>query len=168
MGKSVMQHQFGNSPSLDKPRAVFDRSSSLKTAFDAGYLIPIYCDEVLPGDTMDMRAFVFARLATPIYPIFDNIFIDLHWFEVPFRQVCDEFKKLMGEQINPGDSIDYTMPIMAAPASVGHGEESLSDYLGIPTKIADLEHISTYHRAYASIYNHWFPSHDRVGSGLPV
>jgi hypothetical protein len=162
--KSVMAHQFSRAPTADIPRSSFNRSHGLKTTFDAGYLIPIYCDEALPGDTFSMNPTLFARLNTPINPIMDNMFLDVHFFSVPIRQLWDNFRKFCGEQIDPGDSIDYTIPTMTAPATTGYANESLSDYLGLPTKVPDYDHSALYHRAYAHIFNHWYRDQNLIDS----
>ena len=154
--QSVMKHSFSHSPSANIPRASFDRSCGYKTTFDAGYLIPVFVDEALPGDTFKLNMTSFARLATPLFPFMDNLHLDTHFFAVPNRLVWDNWQKFNGEQVDPDDSTDYLVPTMTSPASVGYSNQSLSDYFGIPTAIADLEHISLYHRAYNLIYNEWF------------
>lgn len=154
--KSVMTHNFSQVPKADIQRSSFDRSHGYKTTFDAGYLVPIFVDEALPGDTFNVSMSHFARLSTPIAPFMDNLFFDTFFFAVPIRLVWDNFKKFMGEQINPGDSTTYYVPYMDAPAVTGHVVGSLSDYMGIPTGIAGLRHSSLWHRAYNLIYNEWF------------
>jgi hypothetical protein len=154
--KSVMQHQFSQVPKAEIQRSKFDRSHGLKTTFDAGNLVPMFTDEVLPGDTFNLRTTAFARLATPLFPLMDNMFMETHYFFVPNRLLWDNFKKFHGQQDNPADSIDFTVPIMTSTASTGYANESLHDYFGIPTQVAGLDHISLYHRAYNLIYNEWF------------
>ncbi len=153
--KSVMKHQFSEVPHADIQRSSFDRSHGFKTTFDAGKLIPILVDEVLPGDTINLNMTGFARMATPIFPIVDNAFMETHFFAVPVRLLWDNWKKFNGEQTNPGDSIDYTIPTMTSPGT-GYDNESLSDYFGIPTQVGGLEHSSLWHRAYNLIYNEWY------------
>lgn len=153
--RSVMVHQFSQVPEADIPRSRFDRSHGVKTTFDAGYLVPIYVDEALPGDTFSCNMSMFGRLATPLHPFMDNMFVDVFFFAVPNRLVWTNWKKFNGEQDNPGDSTSYIIPTMTAPAG-GYGEQSLSDYFGIPTKIAGLVHSALWHRAYNLIYNEWF------------
>ena len=153
--KSVMQHSFSNVPNVEIPRSTFDRSHGIKTTGNAGYLLPVYLDEALPGDSFTMNMTGFARLATPIHPIMDNMRMQTFFFAVPIRLIWDNWVKFNGEQRNPGDSIDYTIPTMTSPVG-GYGEESLSDYFGIPTKVAGLEHSSLWHRAANLIYNDWF------------
>lgn len=136
-------------------RSTFDRSHGYKTTFNAGKLIPVFVEEALPGDTFNLKAAMFGRLATPLKPIMDNMFIDIHFFSVPNRLVQSNFKKLMGEQLNPGDTTDYLMPTITAPSG-GYTESSIYDYLGLPTKITGLEHRADILRAYNLIYNEWY------------
>ena len=150
-----MKHQFSEVPRAEIQRSSFDRSHGFKTTFDAGNLVPCLVDEALPGDTFNVDMTGFARLATPIHPLMDNMFMDTHFFSVPIRLLWDNWEKFNGAQTDPGDSIDYTVPTMTSPAG-GYANESLSDYFGIPTKIAALEHSSLWHRAYNLIYNEWF------------
>lgn len=152
---SVMNHQYGLVPRADIPRSSFNRSHGYKTTFDSGYLIPFYCDEALPGDTFTLKASLFARLATPIVPIMDNMFLETFFFAVPLRLIWDNWKKFCGEQDHPGDSTDYLVPQTTSPAG-GVTAGSLSDYLGIPIGVANLNFCSLYHRAYHLIWNEWF------------
>lgn len=153
---SVMSHKFSQVPSADIQRSSFDRSHGYKTTFDSGYLVPIFIDEALPGDTFNCNMTGFGRLATPIHPFMDNLFVDSFFFAVPVRLIWDNWKKFNGEQTDPGDSTDYIVPTMTSTAVTGYTEGSLSDYFGIPTEIPDLTHMSLYHRAYNLIYNEWF------------
>lgn len=149
-------HKFSETPKVDIQRSSFDRSHGFKTTFDSGYLVPILVDEALPGDTFSVNMTAFARLATPIYPIMDNMYMTTHFFSVPYRLVWDHWKNFMGERRpDPDSTIDYTVPTMTSPAG-GYANESLSDYMTIPTKIAGLVHNSLHHRAYNLIYNEWF------------
>ncbi len=113
-------------------------------------------DEALPGDTMSLRMSTFARLATPLHPIMDNMYMDFFFFSVPMRLLWDNWQKFCGEQDNPGDTTDYLIPIMATSAGPGEVVGSLSDYFGIPTGIPDLDHSAMWHRAYHRIWNEWF------------
>jgi hypothetical protein len=162
--KSVMQHMFSQVPQANIPRSQFNRSCGLKTTFDSGYLVPIFVDEALPGDTFNCHMTAFTRMSTPIHPFMDNVFMDSFFFAVPIRLIWDNFQKFNGEQIDPGDSTDYLIPVMEAPASGGHDEGSLSDYLGIPTQVDSLEHSSLWHRAYNLIYNEWFRDQNLIDS----
>jgi len=152
---SVMKHQFSQVPQATIPRSSFDRSCGHKTTFDSGYLVPVFCDEALPGDTFSLHASFLARLSTPKFPIMDNMFLDTFWFAVPIRLLWANWQKFNGEQDDPGDSTSFLVPTMTSPGG-GYTESSLSDYLGIPTKVASLTHSSLWHRAYNLIYNEWF------------
>lgn len=153
--KSVMKHQFSQVPRADIPRSSFDRSHGFKTTFDSGYLVPIYVDDVLPGDSFNLTMSGFARLATPLHPFMDNVFMDVFFFFVPNRLVWDNFQKFFGEQVNPGDSTSYLVPTMTSPGG-GYASNSLHDYFGLPTLVAGVTHISLFHRAYNLIWNEWF------------
>jgi hypothetical protein len=153
--KSPNQAHFAKAPQAQIQRSQFNRSCGLKTTFDSGYLVPVFVDEVLPGDTFNLRMTAFSRLATPMRPFMDNLYLDSQFFFVPLRLIWDNFQKMMGEQVDPGDSTDYLVPTMQAPAG-GYASQSLSDYFGIPTGIESLEHSALFHRAYNLIYNEWY------------
>ncbi len=153
--KGVMNHFFSKVPNAEIQRSVFDRSHGLKTTLNAGDLVPIFVDEALPGDTFDLNLTAFARLSTPIFPIMDNLYMDFQFFAVPLRLLWSNFQKFMGEQDDPGDSVDFTIPIGTSPAG-GYAQGTLSDYFGIPTKIQGISHSILWHRAYNLIYNEWY------------
>ena len=154
--QSTTQHFFSQVPLADIPRSNFNRSCGLKTTFDAGWLIPIFCDEALPGDTFNLSSYMFGRLATPIHPVLDNMYLDTFFFAVPLRLLWDNFKRFMGEQANPGDSTSYLVPSMTSTAGTGYLEQSIHDYLGLPTKVPNVTHSAMWHRAYNLIWNEWF------------
>ncbi|WNK14038.1 MAG: major capsid protein [Microvirus sp.] len=153
--KSVMKHTFSEVPKAEIPRSTFDRSHGYKTTYNAGILVPVLLDEALPGDTFNCRMTAFARLATPIFPIMDNMFMDTQFFAVPIRLLWDNWVKMQGEQDNPGDSTDYTVPQMVAPAG-GYLANSLEDYMGLPVGVAGFSHSALFHRAYNLIWNQWY------------
>ncbi len=152
---SIMQHQFSQVPRAEIPRSSFNRSHGCKTTFDAGELIPVFVDEALPGDTFNLRMTGFGRLATPIFPFMDNIFLDSFFFAVPYRLVWENWERMNGAQDDPTDSTEFTMPSLTLPGG-GHLALSLSDYFGLPTVTDPLETHSLIHRAYNLIWNHWF------------
>nr|UXQ87921.1 MAG: major capsid protein [Microvirus sp.] len=151
-----MSHTFSEIPKAEIPRSSFNRSHGYKTTFDAGKLVPIFADEALPGDTFNLKMAAFARLATPIAPFMDNLFLNTFFFAVPLRLIWDNWEKFNGAQNDPTDSTDFLIPTMAAPAITGYTNGSLPDYLGIPTEIAGLTHNSLHLRAYNLIWNEWF------------
>jgi len=158
--KSVNVHQFTMIPKADIPRSKFDCQSAHKTTFDAGYLVPVYVDEVLPGDTFNLKMTAFARLATPLYPIMDNMVMDSFFFFVPNRLIWSNWQKFMGQQANPGDSISYVVPQQVSPAG-GYAIGSLQDYMGLPTvgqvtAGQTVSHCAFWPRAYNLIWNEWF------------
>jgi len=158
--KSVDAHNFAMVPRADIPRSRFSMQKTLKTTFDSGYLVPIMCEEVLPGDTFNVSLTMFGRLATPIFPVMDNLHLDSFFFFVPNRLVWNNWVKFMGEQDNPSDSISYTIPQQVSPAG-GYAIGSLQDYLGLPTvgQVTagnTVSHSALPTRAYNLIYNQWF------------
>lgn len=152
---SVMKHTFSQVPRAEIPRSTFDRSHGYKTTIDAGYLVPFFIDEALPGDTFNVSATGFARLATPIYPLMDNMYMDTQFFSVPIRLLWDNWQKFNGEQKNPGDSTDFLVPQITAPAG-GFTPNSLEDYFGLPVGIDNITVSSLWHRAYNLIWNEWY------------
>ena len=158
--RSVDPHQFAMIPSAEIPRASFDRQFTHKTTFDAGYLVPVYVDEVLPGDTFNLKMTAFARLSTPVNPIMDNMYLDSFFFFVPNRLIWNNWQKFMGEQIDPGDSTGYLVPQQVSPAA-GYAIGSLQDYMGLPTvgQVTvgqTVSHCAFWPRAYNLIWNEWF------------
>jgi len=157
------QHSFAIAPSVGVSRSRFNRSKGRKMTMFADYLVPFYVDEVLPGDTFNVRATLFARLATPIKPIMDNLYLDTFYFFVPNRLVMDDWPRLQGERKDPDTDIDVLTPIMTSPAG-GFAVHSLYDYLGIPPGVANIDFVSLLPRAYNLIYNDWFRSQDLIDS----
>jgi len=157
-GKSKGNHTFSQVPKAQIPRSSFDRSSSLKTTFDAGYLVPIFIDECLPGDTFNMRASLFGRLATPIKPLLDNLYLETQWFFVASRLVWDHWEEFNGAQENPADTTDYSIPTIAQSTNTHTGTGTLWDYFGLPTGLIpnDVNVSALPFRAMSLIYNEWY------------
>lgn len=158
--RSVDVHKFSMIPKADIPRSSFRMQKTVKTAFNAGYLIPIFCEEILPGDTFNVKATLFGRLATPIFPFMDNLYLDTFFFFVPNRLVWENWQRFMGEQTNPADSISYLVPQVASLTG-GFAPGSIFDYFGIPCagQILAGESIQVNAlplRAYNLIWNEWF------------
>ena len=162
--QTVMKYDQSRAPVIEAPRASFNLSFGHKTTIDFDYIYPVLCMEILPGDTFTVNPTIFARLATPLYPIMDNAYIDIHFFWGPMRLLWDNSRKFFGEQHDPGDSIDYTIPYMAAPASTGYAELSLADYFGLPTKVPDYTHNALPFRLYNLCYNFWFRDQNLIDS----
>ena len=157
---SVMsaQSHFAQAPSAQISRSKFDRSHAVKTTFDAGLLIPIFCDEVLPGDTFDLSQTAFARLATPLKPVMDNIYLDTHYFFVPYRLIWDKWENFCGERNNPGDSIDiYSIPQATIANPNTMTANALGQYFGLPRLGSSTLSVSALpFRAYRLIWNEWY------------
>ena len=156
MPRSVMQHSFAEVARANIPRSSFNRTFGHKTTFDADYLIPICVDDVVPGDTYNVNMHFMARLATPLYPIMDNLFLESFWFFIPYRLVWDNWEKMHGAQDDPSDSIDFTVPILSTGAGLSTGD--LGDYMGIPLSVTttNTEISALPFRAYRLCYNEWF------------
>lgn len=153
--KSVMKHNFSQIPAPQVPRSVFNRSHGHKTTFDAGYLIPIYVDEALPGDTFKMQASVMARLNTPIVPIMDNMYLDTFYFAVPCRIIWENWETFISGGNKTIPTVGLTTP----------KEDTIYDYMGVPhyaglNGIPQLDINSLPFRAYNLIYNEWFMAQD--------
>ena len=154
------QHQFSQVPRADIPRSSFNLSHGLKTTFDADYLVPVEVMDIIPGDTINLQMNFFARLATPLHPILDNMYLESFFFFVPYRLLWSNFEKFHGSQDDPGDSIDFTIPVTSGSVSdtvLG----SLWDYFGLPVPASpldpdDLSCSALPYRAYTMIYNEWF------------
>ena len=155
----VRGHRFSDAPAMYMKRTKFDRSHVYKTTFDSGKLIPVFIDEVLPGDTTRMSVNYFARLATPIKPIMDNIYLDWFFFFVPNRLVWEHWQNFCFEQEDPDDSTDYVIPTVTA---TGNSENayigSLWDYFGLPVNTSgNLSGISALpFRGVYLIWDEWF------------
>jgi hypothetical protein len=158
--KSVSTHKFSMIPRADIPRSSFQIQTAHKTTFDSGYLIPVYVDEVLPGDTFNLKMTAFARLATPLFPVMDNMYLDSFFFFVPNRLLWSNWEKFMGSQDNPGDSIAYIVPQVTSDTG-GYPIGSVQDYMGLPTvgqvtAGQTVDHSALQLRAYNLIWNEWF------------
>nr|DAH88292.1 MAG TPA: major capsid protein [Microviridae sp.] len=148
------QHLFSQIPSTQIPRSVFDRSHGYKTTFNSGYLVPFYVDEVLPGDSFKLTATLFARLATPIVPFMDNLYLETFFFFVPNRLVWDNWQKFNGEQKNPSDPTDFLVPTVSG---TNVRNQTLWDYFGLPTNVSNALKVNALpFRAYNLIFNEWF------------
>jgi len=152
--RRTVNDRFATIESAQIPRSSFDRSHGIKTTFDGGYLVPILLDEVVPSDSFSCRMTAFARLATPIKPVMDNMYLDTFFFFVPTRLVYDNWVKLMGERTDPADSIDFTVPKLNGFAKTS---QTLFDYMGIPYRDISTGIVSALpFRAYNLIWNTWF------------
>lgn len=157
LGNRHSQHSFAQIPDVRIQRSQFDRSFMVKDTFDFDYLVPIFVDEILPGDTCSLTANTFARLATQKVPIMDNMYVDYFFFFVPNRLVWTNWERFNGAQDDPGDSTDYILPQMTMTAG-GPEVGSIFDKYGLPTDIASSYTIRNTLplRCYIKIFNDWF------------
>lgn len=171
INKSSMftQAPFANVPGPDVQRSTFDRSKKYATSFDAGYMIPVFMEEVYSGDTSEMRPSHFARFFSALkLPNFDNLYFETFWFYIRNRLLWDHFANFNGFQENPGDSVDYTVPQVAIP-STGYAPGTLYNYMGWPSpNTADTWTAKTTNalpgRAYRLTMNEWFRDQNYVDS----
>lgn len=155
----VRGHRFSDAPAMYMKRTKFDRSHVYKTTFNSGKLIPVFIDEVLPGDTTRMSVNYFARLATPIKPIMDNIYLDWFFFFVPNRLVWEHWQNFCFEQEDPDDSTDYVIPVIMANDNKNNTYlGSLWDYFGLPVNTSNtITGVSALpFRGVYLIWNEWF------------
>jgi len=147
-------------PKADIPRSSFRMQKAYKTTFDSGLLIPVLVEEVLPGDSFNVKMTAFCRLATPIFPFMDNMYFESFFFFVPNRLVWSNWVRFMGEQDTPGASTSYSIPQIVSTVA-GYPIGSIFDYMGLPTfgQVTGgntFTHSALPLRGYSLIYNKWF------------
>lgn len=157
MSRNAESHFAVNPTRIDMSRSRFDRSSSYKTTFNVGQIIPFYVDEVLPGDTFSIDTSKVVRMQTLLTPVMDDIFLDTYYFFVPNRLTWSHWKQFMGENTESAwiPSVEYEVPQLTAPEG-GWNIGTIADYLGIPTGVSGLSVNALPFRAYALIMNEWF------------
>lgn len=157
LGNRHSQHSFAQIPSVNIGRSSFDRSFTIKDTFDFDYLIPVLVDEVLPGDTMNLTVNSFARLATQVVPVLDNMHLDYFFFYVPNRLLWTNWERFNGAQDDPADTIDYSLPYLDFPAG-GPEVDTIFDKMGLPTDVAAGYRLKNTLplRAYNRIWRDWF------------
>ena len=156
MNRNVESH-FSQLPKADIQRSRFDRSSSVKTTFNVGDVIPFYVDEVLPGDTFDIKTSKVVRMQSLVTPIMDNIYLDTYFFFVPNRLTWEHWQEFNGENTKSAwiPATEYQVPQITAPSG-GWLIGTIADYMGIPTGVANLSVNALPFRAYALIMDGWF------------
>ena len=159
MNRNTESH-FSQVPHIDIKRSVFDRSTQHKTTFNAGQLIPIFCDEILPGDTFSGHISSVVRMTTPIHPTMDNLYADLYWYSVPVRILWEHWKEFNGENNDTfwTQETEYEIPQIDSPVN-GWDKGTIADYLGVPTKVKFQDDHSISHlpfRAVVKCWNDWF------------
>ena len=167
-------HQFNNLQPAPIPRSTFDRSFPIATTHGTDYIIPIMNDEILPGDHIRIKPSLFTRLNPTVRPIMDNLYRDTHAFFIPMRLIWENWEKFQGQQLNPSDSVDYSIPIYdntKAPLSTtGFAVQSLQDYMEIPPNVSahSTTRINSYfERAYNLVFNEWYKD-ENLDTAVPV
>lgn len=155
----VKAHNFSNAPQVYQKRSRFDRSFVRKMTFDEGKLVPFFVDEVLPGDTVSLTVRDFCRLATPVAPFMDNLYLDKFFFFVPNRLVWEHWQNFCFEQEDPADSTDYVVPTcqLAGGTAGETGIGTVWDYFALPTGLTKTLNVNALpFRMYYLIWNEWF------------
>ena len=157
MNRNTESH-FSLLPCVDISRSRFDRSSSVKTTFNTGDIVPFFLEEVLPGDTFNVKTSKVVRMQTLLTPLMDNLYLDTYYFFVPNRLVWQHWKEFCGENTESAwiPETEYAMPQITSPADTGWEVGTIADYFGIPTGVANLSVSALPFRAYALIMNEWF------------
>lgn len=156
MNRNSEQH-YAQVPHAEIRRAKFQRDFNLLTTMNEGDLVPIYLDEVLPADTFKINLNALVRMATPLYPVMDNCYMDFYFFFIPSRLLWKHFQNLMGQNDSTfwAEPTEYTTPVTTAPEG-GWNVGTLADYFGIPTGVSGLKVNSLPFRAYCKVWNEWF------------
>lgn len=157
MNRNTPTHFALNPTRIDMSRSTFDRSSSLKTSFNVGDLVPFFIDEVLPGDTFKVKTSKVVRMPALLTPIMDNIYLDTYYFFVPNRLTWNHWKEFNGENTESAwiPKTEYEIPQLTAPDG-GWQVGTIADYFGLPTGVSGISVSSLPFRAYALIVNEWF------------
>ncbi len=158
MNRNVESHFALNPTRIDMSRSTFDRSSSVKTSFNAGDIVPFFLEEVLPGDTFNVKSSKVVRMQTLLTPMMDNVYLDTYYFFVPNRLVWKHWKEFNGENTESAwiPETKYEVPQITAPSGTGWSVGTIADYFGIPTGVPNLSVSALPFRAYALIMNEWF------------
>ena len=157
MNRNTESH-FSLLPRVDISRSRFDRSASVKTTFNTGDIVPFFLEEVLPGDTFNVKTSKVVRMQTLLTPLMDNLYLDTYYFFVPNRLVWQHWKEFCGENTESAwiPETEYAMPQITSPAAGGWEVGTIADYFGIPTGVANLSVSALPFRSYALIMNEWF------------
>lgn len=158
MNRNVESHFALNPTRIDMSRSTFDRSSSVKTSFNAGDIVPFFLEEVLPGDTFNVKSSKVVRMQTLLTPMMDNVYLDTYYFFVPNRLVWEHWKQFNGENTESAwvPETTYEVPQITSPADTGWSVGTIADYFGVPTGVPGLSVSALPFRAYALVMNEWF------------
>ena len=155
MNRETEQH-FSTVPMIKSKRSKFDVSHSVKTTFNVDDIVPIEVNEILPGDTVQLDLAEIVRMATPIFPVMDNLVMDVYNFFVPARLTWEHWQEFWGENDDPWiQQTEYEVPQIEAPEG-GWTAGTIADYMGLPTYVDGISVSALPFRAYAKVYNDWF------------
>jgi len=161
--RTATQHDFAVIPKTDVPRSRFLMKQTRKQAFNASELVPIMCEEVLPGDTWQHTESIMARLSTPIAPAVDDIDLETWYFFVPNRLTWKgEGPQTTWENFITGEDASVGVPtimpwLTATPYAVKLN--GVFDHFGIPpqtynNQVLKLNALPIF--GYFLIFNEWF------------
>jgi len=168
-----VQEMFSRLDNPVTPRSTFDRSFPVLTTLDAGYLVPLYWDEITPSDSIELGLNMFGRVNTLIKPIYDNLYLDIHAFFVPNRLICSSWTQIMGEQPDPLNPVTKTVPQISWAETggfTGVTSQSLANYLGMPVGYSSASKTWSClpFRAYKKIYDDLYRDENFVPITLPI
>ena len=161
-----MSNRLFSTVKLRKPkRSLFDLSHEKKLSFNMGDLVPIMCQEVVPGDTFRSNSEIFIRMAPMVAPVMHRIDVYTHFFFVPNRLVWSGWEDFItmsnSGTLNPSASVFPHFPVNTTYADK-MGSGSLADYLGLPQVQPSITPDGSVHlswlpfRAYAKIWNDYY------------
>lgn len=156
MSRNATAH-FSQVPRADIQRSRWKVNKRVLTTMNAGELVPIYNTEILPGDTLSIDTSSVVRMATPIFPVMDNCYMDVYFFFVPNRIIWEHWRELNGENRSTywTQPTEYRVPTVSAPAG-GFNKGSLADHMEWPTDVGGYVGNALYFRAYVSVWNEFF------------
>lgn len=148
---------FSKVPDVAIERSRFSKPYDHKTTFDAGKLVPFYIEDCLPASTYQISTAMAVRMATPIFPVMDNAYLDLFWFFVPYRLLWQHWREFNGENTSGywTQQTDYFVPQLIS-GNDGFSAGSLADHFGFPTNVPNIKVSQFPFRAYCLIWNEWF------------
>lgn len=158
---------------INKPKkSAFDLSHERKFSMNMGDLVPVLCQEVLPGDSFRLNMEQLVRLQPMLAPMMHRVNVYTHFFFVPNRLVWNDWEKFITGGDTGTDSPvfpEFTTGSSTVSALKNHPHYnygSLLDYMGFPvkqiqdspltTQQANIRISSLPFRAYQLIYNEYY------------
>lgn len=121
-------------PDTDLKRNTFDLSFASHISTKFGQLTPVFCKEVLPGDSFRIDAGFGLRFAPLVFPLQSKIHAAIHFFYVRNRNLYKDWMEYIGK--TDDEAVQPYRIIQAGDAKSQIGTGSLGDYLGVPSTIA--------------------------------